>query len=115
MRLIDADALIDWARDDMQMHIDEYHERKSIEQEKKRFLAIKNAVNHAPTIDAVPVVRCKDCVFSKPNDGKLVEGARYCSLKYDVAGLSYFDVWDNDYCSNAVERKNDETTANEDA
>lgn len=57
MRLIDADAIIEWAKKDMQMHIDEYHESKSIEQEKKRFLAIKNAVDKAPTIDAKPVVR----------------------------------------------------------
>lgn len=25
-----------------------------------------NWLNHAPTVDAVPVVRCKDCKFSKP-------------------------------------------------
>lgn len=79
------------------------------------YSCIMERVVYAPAVDAVEVVRCKDCVFSKPNDGKLIEGARYCSLKFDRASLSFFDVWDNDFCSDAVERKKDETTANEDA
>lgn len=89
MRLIDADALIEWAREDMQMHIDEYQERKSIEQEKKRFLAIKNAVDKAPTIDAVPVVRghWEDCELV---DGKdlVALGYKRCSICHDVGFLN---------------------------
>lgn len=76
-----------------------YLRNVSSEECREEICATKDTIMAAPAVDAVLVVRCKDCVFSKPNDGKLVEGARYCSLKYDVAGLSYFDVWDNDYCS----------------
>lgn len=79
------------------------------------YSCIIEKVVDAPVVDAVPVVRCKDCIFSKPNDGKLVEGAMYCSLKIDRADLSFFNVWNYDFCSDAVERKKDETTANEDA
>ena len=46
-RLIDADALLDYFRN-------EHHESEVIE-----------AVKDAPTIDAVPVVRCKDCKHYK--------------------------------------------------
>ena len=60
-------------------------------------------VEDAPTIDAVPVVRCKDCkgseVFQNDSSGVM---ARYCkafTLKRMVA--------DDDYCSYG-ERKDDE-------
>lgn len=78
MRLIDADALIDWARDDMQMHIDEYYERKSIEQEKKRFLAIKNAVDKAPTIDAFVVEHGEWIPINQQDDNG--NDYYYCSI-----------------------------------
>ena len=52
-------------------------------------------VNKAPTIDAVPVVRCKDCKYS--ND--LYSGSRLCCLwtEYGEYGAV---VSENDYCSN---------------
>ena len=34
------------------------------------FEAVKTALEKAPTIDAVPVVRCKDCIYWKKGDSK---------------------------------------------
>lgn len=85
MRLIDADALID---------------ELGISDED---IIFEGMLVDAPTIDAVPVVRCKDCkgseVFQNDSSGVM---ARYCkafTLKRMVA--------DDDYCSYG-ERKDDE-------
>lgn len=61
-------------------------------------------IEEFPTVDAVPVVRCKDCKYSLPNDGKLNDGARYCSRIYGGAKKEHPAVWDMDYCSGG-ERK----------
>lgn len=47
MRLIDADKLKEW--------IQEFHPTEA-------YWAI-SALNNAPTIEAEPVVRCKDCIY----------------------------------------------------
>lgn len=56
MRLIDADALecdTEWSE-----YADDYISYS------------KFAIDNAPTIDAVPVVRCKDCKYRDPEDKK---------------------------------------------
>lgn len=72
MRLIDADALID---DLMERYCKECNKRKGIKNGKYRIIYeigeapcracevddVKAELEEAPTIDAVPVVRCKDC------------------------------------------------------
>ncbi len=86
-RLIDADELL--------KH--KYHDSNRYE----------NAVTcyyicNAPTIDAVEVVRCKDCMFSKvyQNDSSGVMG-RFCEAFTQVRMVS-----DDDFCSYG-ERKAD--------
>ena len=46
----------------------------------------RNTINDAPTVDAVEVVRCKDCKF--------LHGKGYCTL---VTGLTR--IKPDDYCS----------------
>ena len=47
-----------------------------------------------PTVDAVPVVRCKDCKYScKDGNGRSCEGYWYELSEYDVT------VKDDDFCS----------------
>lgn len=48
MRLIDADALMKWANDhyDFEVYTVGY---------------ISDLIKDSPTVDAVPVIRCKDC------------------------------------------------------
>ena len=56
-------------------------------------------LNSLPTIDAVPVVLCKDCEFCISAE-KSISG-RKCDLRGDF-------VFTNDFCSYAVERRTDE-------
>ena len=79
-RLIDADALIRRFHDSPTFEMSEF----------LRTLAI-DFVKEAPTIDAVEVVRCRDCAF---RDRELVNGrgSWFCSLhEIEIAG--------NDYCN----------------
>ena len=61
MRLIDADALMDVIR--------QHEYRLATKQGSIDYgmftLGIQQAVDEQPTIDAVPVVRCKDCKWGK--------------------------------------------------
>lgn len=77
MRLIDADAL----KTIRSIQSADYN---SIE-------TIQHWIDNAPTIDAVPVVRCKDCKHWLKGDGSCFHHADY-----------------NDFCSNG-ERRDDET------
>ncbi len=54
---------------------------------------IHNAVDQAPTIDAVPVVRCKDCKYFGLND----ENVPYC---FNPFGLD--DPEPNGFCNYGV-------------
>lgn len=62
-----------------------------------------NWLNHAPTIDAVPVVRCKDCKYYRDGD---------CWHEWDNDGRIYYQSIINepnpdDYCSRAERRTDD--------
>ena len=91
MRLIDADAL------DREMY------RKSFEVDDGRnvwnsglwirYKIYEEAVRDAPTIDAVPVIRCKDCVHFKQS-----------KVLGNTCALTDNHVTRNDFCSKA-ERK----------
>lgn len=53
-------------------------------------------VHEAPTVDAVPVVRCKDCARQKKG---------FCTIRKDSFGATLL-VGEHDFCSDG-ERKND--------
>lgn len=71
MRLIDADALLDAMRDE------EFQTFVPLDE-------IDSVIDKAPTIDAVPVVRCKDCKHRhssefcecRPDDAFCSDGAK---------------------------------------
>ena len=86
-RLIDADKLIvklhqdqpmDWTGSDAEV------------QELNDWKLFRNMVDNAPTVDAVPVVRCKDCKHhyweQEPCHGKSVH---YCELPH-MRGIEVF-------------------------
>ena len=79
MRLIDADTLMDEANSDRSYG---YVDAKQI--------------SEAPTVDAVPVVRCRECKYRFKNNG------------HDKSGCPIIDanIWmdDDDFCSHG-ERK----------
>lgn len=70
MRLIDADALME-----------KYH--------KTTVWDSWVEINAQPTIDAIPVVRCKDCISYEPEPGTDLGWCPVCS----------FIRWGDDFCS----------------
>ena len=62
MRLIDADAVLALIRPDSEEDI----ESAMLISDTKRM--VRNIINAQPTVDAVPVVRCRDCVYCVPLD-----------------------------------------------
>ena len=62
MRLIDADALIGKFNEKVDMAECLVNERTA--ERFATFCALADAVEEMPTVDAVPVVRCKDCEYS---------------------------------------------------
>lgn len=98
MRLIDADVLYKYLDS---MSWTEYKKYNVLE-----------AINETPTVDAEPVVRCKNCrYYSKDIWGEIHgvkvivahEGCRYW-------GTELTKVTDNSYCSNGKPVDEDETT-----
>ena len=78
MRLIDADALID----SLNIRSATYN------------CIINKCIEDAPTIDAVPVVRCKDCEYAV---GQSFEGYLHC----DVLKIL---IYETGYCCYGVRR-----------
>ena len=85
-RLIDANALISY--------IDECSKESRF---RVYYGYAKSFIDDAPTVDAVPVVRCRDCKHFKRN----LENDTYCS---SVNGLT--DPEEDDFCSYGERRVN---------
>lgn len=65
-----------------------------------------------PTIDAVPVVRCKDCIHCTKEDCWTENGIVTLNSCWNDLGIFTY-VLDNDYCSRGYRRDEDETDKNE--
>ena len=63
---------------------------------------VLRAIESAPTVDAVEVVRCKDCKHFKPGLG--AEGIKFC--KRDKLGRSVF-MRNDDFCSYGERKVNE--------
>lgn len=91
MRLIDAD----------QMALDESEAYMSAQTKIRDIVALQvNYVVHnkiqmlladTPTVDAVPVVRCRDCKYS--------ESATWNKKGYRICPASHMEITDDDFCS----------------
>ena len=93
MRLIDADALIEKFDEKVDMK-----ERLIDERTAERFAtfcALSDAAEQMPTVDAVPVIRCKDCTFGHYIDYGHMHCLHPCGLTTNMS---------DDFCSYA-ERK----------
>lgn len=77
MRLIDADALMELARNHINRAVD------------------CNDIARFPTIEAEPVVRCKDCMYK--------EVPKCCP--YQISGFAVPDDW---YCPMGVKKNADD-------
>lgn len=85
MRLIDADRLLK-----MMSHWKPYMDMDNV----------REAIKKMPTIDAVPVVRCKDCSYWK--------AAKVNAKGFLICPASGMEITEDDYCSYG-ERKEDDT------
>ena len=93
-RLIDANALKS-----------EFEWLKSVvnESSKDEVMDVMQRIDNAPTVDAVEVVRCKDCKHRKE---WLKEGTFYC-CNPDYGMASGVELEDNDFCSYGERREKD--------
>lgn len=90
MRLIDADALV--------KQIESPYTEYSIMIHLRR--AIKDFIDSAPTIDAIEVVRCKDCIWFNKGENE-VDSWTSCTA---FAGV-YLHVDDDHFCSHGERRE----------
>ena len=91
MRLIDADALYAYVREEQRRNPHNGHvERIMHNHEHEAFL---RDIWYAPTIDAVPVVRCKDCLYSTDSWAKVNEKG------FLICPASGMEITDMDFCS----------------
>ena len=93
MRLIDADALIEKFNEKTNMAECLVDERTA--ERFATFCALADAVEEMPTVDAVPVIRCKDCTFGHYIDHGHMHCIHPCGLTTNMT---------DDFCSYA-ERK----------
>ena len=83
--MIDADALLDF--------LDVGHLRPPTEICFSEIM-IKNIIDMMPTVDAVPVIRCKDCKHHYYHEMLKQD---YC----DIPNMQFGEVDPNGYCSRA--------------
>ena len=98
MRLIDADALIEKFNEKANMA--ECLVDARTEERFATFCALADAVKEMPTVDAVPVIRCKDCTFGRYIDHGHMHCLHPCGLTTNMT---------DDFCSYAErkEKKNE--------
>lgn len=87
-RLIDADIALE--------NIDEWLDTVGtalIGRGLSYYAELQGCIEDAPTVDAVPVVRCKDCTYAE-----FVEGSEECLHCMTITGLCTY-VMDDDFCS----------------
>lgn len=81
MRLIDADELFNWGDKKLKNAVkygNENAEQQSWSYSTLMMYEIADEIDEAPTIDAVPVVRCKDCHY-------IIEYDEYIRDKDEIA------------------------------
>lgn len=101
MRLIDADAVLAEITD----YLDEYSEVDGSGLHNPKWCAMeeaKDVILNASTVDAVPVVRCKECVFWLRDKGHSLNGECECAC---------IDGWwlPEEYCA-CGERRDDDAS-----
>lgn len=103
MRLIDADWVLD--------HLKPYEpsdEEWSVSGGTALRL-IHNAIDNAPTVDAVPVVYCKDCKYAdterrNATEKRYVDSILFCRNS-NLCNDEPLAMWPVDFCSFGVARK----------
>lgn len=101
-KYIDKDDIVDMCRRWGQ----EAAETNSAEAD--AFEAVAYELQYFPEDDVVPVVRCKDCRYSRPRIAAEKEVLRENVVICTAISSEYFTKWEDDFCSEGV-RKEAET------
>lgn len=99
MKLKDADALM---KEIAETYEYEYPTATGAFDEFASIL-VPNIIKNAPTVDAVPVVMCKDCKWYK--DGELFTEKKMCYRHAIVRGIGKIVTDDEDFCSFGVRKE----------
>lgn len=99
-RLIDADELV------AKLEADAEEMEEPIA--KMFTYAAVNDVKNAPTVDAVPVVRCRDCRYYEPDFGCPWGGCNHPHWSTRTLG---FEVSEDGYCHRAERREGENDAA----
>lgn len=70
---------------------------------------IHNAINYAPTIDAVPIVRCKNCKYSREKDkqeSKYLDPDALICTNGSFFNDGWNPVWPDDFCCYGEKKDN---------
>ena len=99
MRMIDADRALEIVRDQGIAHPNAYH--------LTNYTTL--ILREAPTVDAVPVVRCRECVHWKPTGSKA--GNSFSDMEY-IGGCEFTNYCrrESDFCSYGEKRRDKDGT-----
>lgn len=98
MRLIDAEELHNALRKQQRWIV----KREGFTNEGYSYDQVHFAIDNAPTVDAEPVVRCKDCKYGEPN-------GQYGCKCYHHQLYEAHEMSPNDFCSYGKRREDDKT------
>ena len=104
MKLIDADALIEYLKKIWSMWgEDDWYEAQAKDAMKDDI----EIVNKQPTVDAVPVVRCRECKWAEVD-----AWFTYCKLghKEDTTNSIIYTCTHNFYCADGERRTDEQQT-----
>lgn len=101
MRLIDADNALELFRAEYQNTGNLINQgEKQLDSLAEGYTEAAHIIKHiSPTVDAVPVVRCRDCVYA--------QSAKINKKGYRICPASHMEITDDDFCSYG-EKKEDE-------
>lgn len=69
------------------------------------FEAVAYELQYFPEDDVVPVVRCKDCVYSRPRTAAEKEVLRENVVICTAISSEYITKWEDDFCSEGVRKE----------
>nr|DAK05941.1 MAG TPA: hypothetical protein [Ackermannviridae sp.] len=67
--------------------------------------SVADELEDFPPADVVPVVRCKDCVYSRPRIAAEKEFLRENVVICTAISSEYFTKWEDDFCSEGVRKE----------
>ena len=99
MRIIDADRLTEQCKE---IIAEEWNHQACPYSWAYAYENVIDDIEEQPTIDAVPVVRCKDCTYCS----HFTDGHLECRLLYNLkpVATTYCQMEENDFCSYGVRK-----------